>query len=82
MQAGVCEVLYTFTLCFVVLNVAVAKENKNNHFYGYAIGRIIVAGAYGAGAETGGCFNSAVAIGPSLASTWGLTIASPSLPVM
>ncbi len=29
-----------FQLCF--MNVAVAKENKKNHFYGLAIGRLIV----------------------------------------
>merc|ERR1712194_958524 len=52
-------------LCFVVLNVAGAKKNDNtpNQYYGLAIGFVIVAGAYGAGAVSGGCFNPAVAIG-------------------
>jgi len=58
-----CEVFYTFMLCFVVLNVAVAKENSPNQFYGLAIGFVIVAGAYGAGAVSGGSFNPAVSIG-------------------
>jgi len=64
-QAGLCEFLYTFMLCFVVLNVAVANKSKNspNEFYGLAIGYVIVAGAYGAGAVSGGCFNPAVALG-------------------
>lgn len=63
-QAGLCEFLYTFMLCFVVLNVAVANKSENspNEFYGLAIGFVIVAGAYGAGAVSGGCFNPAVAI--------------------
>jgi len=63
-QAGLCEVLYTFMLCFVVLNVAAAKHGKHhdNQFYGLAIGFVIVAGAYGAGVVSGGCFNPAVAI--------------------
>merc|ERR1719440_1605758 len=66
LSAGLCETLYTFMLCFVVLNVAVAKkysEGESNQWYGLAIGFVIVAGAYGAGAVSGGCFNPAVAIG-------------------
>mmetsp|Transcript_37288 Transcript_37288/g.96331 ORF Transcript_37288/g.96331 Transcript_37288/m.96331 type:complete len:450 (+) Transcript_37288:116-1465(+) len=59
-HAGLCEMLYTFMLCFVVLNAAVAKQTM---YYGLAIGYVIVAGAYGAGAVSGGCFNPAVAIG-------------------
>jgi len=61
-SAGACEVLYTFMLCFVVLNVAAVKKGCQNWF-GLAIGFVIVAGAYGAGAVSGGCFNPAVAIG-------------------
>ncbi|CAK0850254.1 unnamed protein product [Prorocentrum cordatum] len=63
-QAGACELLYTFMLCFVVLNTACAKANAGKHqFYGLSIGFVIVAGAYGAGAVSGGCFNPAVALG-------------------
>lgn len=63
--AGICELLYTFMLCFVVLNVAVAgkKDKTPNDYFGLAIGFVIVAGAYGAGAVSGGCFNPAVAFG-------------------
>jgi len=61
--AGLCEMAYTAILCFVVLNVAVAKKNQPNQYYGIAIGFVIIAGAYGAGAVSGGCFNPAVAIG-------------------
>jgi len=70
-SAGLCETLYTFMLCFVVLNVAVARkysENQGNQFYGLAIGFVIVAGAYGAGVVSGGCFNPAVAIGIDMSS--------------
>merc|ERR1719240_152157 len=66
LSAGLCETLYTFMLCFVVLNVAVARkysEGEGNQWYGLAIGFVIVAGAYGAGAVSGGCFNPAVAVG-------------------
>jgi aquaporin Z len=63
-QAGMCELLYTFMLCFVVLNTACsAGNNKGTQFYGLSIGFVIVAGAYGAGAVSGGCFNPAVAFG-------------------
>mmetsp|Transcript_126885 Transcript_126885/g.237176 ORF Transcript_126885/g.237176 Transcript_126885/m.237176 type:complete len:497 (-) Transcript_126885:135-1625(-) len=64
-EAGLCELLYTFMLCFVVLNVAAAKKyaKEGNQWYGLSIGFVIVAGAYGAGAISGGCFNPAVAIG-------------------
>merc|ERR1719440_2782598 len=66
LSAGLCETLYTFMLCFVVLNVACARkysEGEGNEWYGLAIGFVIVAGAYGAGVVSGGCFNPAVAIG-------------------
>ncbi|CAJ1417001.1 unnamed protein product [Effrenium voratum] len=70
LNAGVCEMLYTCMLCFVVLNVAVAKKNvaENNQYYGLAIGLVIIAGAYGAGAVSGGCFNPAVAFGIDVSS--------------
>ena len=56
-------------LAFVVLNVAVAEDNSPNPFYGLAIGSVTIAGAYGAGAVSGGCFNPAVAVGIDVAST-------------
>jgi aquaporin Z len=61
-SAGVCELLYTFVLCFVVCNVAAVKKGCQSWF-GLAIGFVIIAGAYGAGAVSGGCFNPAVALG-------------------
>merc|ERR550537_545671 len=67
-EALLAEVLYTFMLCFVVLNVATAKKNEGNQFYGLAIGFVIIAGAYGAGAISGGCFNPAVALGIDVSS--------------
>jgi len=69
-QAGLCELLYTFMLCFVVLNVAVATKSEKNEYYGIAIGFVVIAGAFGAGAVSGGCFNPAVALGIDVASAW------------
>lgn len=68
-QMGLCEALYTFMLCFVVLNTAASKKlGGKNQFYGLAIGFVIVAGAYGAGAVSGGCFNPAVALAIDISS--------------
>jgi len=68
-QAGLAEVLYTFMLCFVVLNVACSKMHAGkNQFYGLAIGFVVIAGGYGAGHISGGCFNPAVAIGIDVSS--------------
>merc|ERR1719269_563232 len=68
-QAGMAETLYTFMLCFVVLNVAASNVHAGkNQFYGLAIGFVIVAGAYSGGSVSMGCFNPAVAFGLDLAS--------------
>jgi len=70
-QACLVEVIYTFMLCFVVLNVAASKVHAGqNQFYGLAIGFVVVAGAYGAGAISMGCFNPAVAFAVDTASFW------------
>lgn len=69
-QAGFAELFYTFFLVFVVLNCAVStKSNPNdqrigkpNEYFGIAIGFSVIAGGYGAGHISGGCFNPAVAI--------------------
>jgi aquaporin Z len=81
-EAMLAEVLYTFMLCFVVLNCAASKKNGcgslggNQQFYGLAIGFVIIAGAYGAGNISGGAFNPAVALGLDVSSAgvgfgWG-----------
>lgn len=70
LNAGLVELLYTMVLCFVVLNTAVAKNVQGNQYYGLAIGFVIVAGAYGAGGVSGGCFNPAVAFGITSLSPW------------
>merc|ERR1719316_124531 len=67
-EAAMAEVLYTFMLCFVVLNVATARKNEGNQFFGLAIGFVIIAGGYSGGAISGGAFNPAVAIGIDTAS--------------
>ncbi|MBM4075092.1 MAG: porin [Planctomycetes bacterium] len=65
-QALTAEFLYTFALCYVVLNVATAKGTANNSFYGLAIGFTVLAGAFSVGGISGGAFNPAVAFGISV----------------
>lgn len=65
-QAMVAEALFTFALAYVVLNVATAKANANNSFYGFAIGFTVLAGAFSVGNISGGAFNPAVAVGISI----------------
>ncbi|MDB6153844.1 MAG: permease, glycerol uptake facilitator [Chthoniobacteraceae bacterium] len=59
----VAEFLGTFALAFTVLNVATAKANSNNSFYGLAIGFAVVTAAYSLGGYSGGAFNPAIATG-------------------
>lgn len=60
------EFLFTFGLAYVVLNVATAKSNAGNSFYGLAIGMTVMAGAFSVGHISGAVFNPAVAVGISL----------------
>lgn len=62
-KAFLAEFLFTFALCFVVLNVATAKATSGNSYFGWAIGFTVLVGAYAVGAISGGAFNPAVAVG-------------------
>ncbi|MGI5183473.1 MIP/aquaporin family protein [Dactylosporangium sp. CA-152071] len=57
------EVLFTFALVYVMLNVATSKTNPNNSFYGLAIGFTVAAGAIAVGRISGAAFNPAVTVG-------------------
>ncbi len=59
----VVEFLFTFALCWVVLNTATAKGTAGNSFYGLAIGFTVLAGAVAVGGVSGGAFNPAVGLG-------------------
>ena len=63
---AVVEFLFTFALCWVMLNVATSKDNPNNAFYGLAIGFTVVAGAFAVGGISGGAFNPAVSLGAAV----------------
>lgn len=60
--ALVVELLFTFGLAWVVLNVAVAKKNAGNSFYGLAIGGWVAAAILAVGGISGGVFNPAVGL--------------------
>lgn len=60
------EFLFTFALCYVVLNVATAKGTAGNSYFGWAIGFTVLAGAFAVGSISGAAFNPAVAVGVSL----------------
>jgi len=57
------EFLFTFALAYVVLNVATAKANAGNSFYGLAIGFTVMSGAFAVGSISDAAFNPAVALG-------------------
>ena len=65
-RALLVELLFTFALCYVVLNTATSKKNAGNSYYGLAIGFTVLAGAFAGGAISGGAYNPAVAVGISM----------------
>ena len=69
------ELLFTFALAWVVLNVATSKDTANNSFYGLAIGGTVLVGAFTVGAISGGAFNPAVVVGAAIMGLfkWGTT---------
>jgi aquaporin Z len=61
--AAVAELLFTFALAYVVVNVATSRDQAGNSFFGLAIGFTVAAGAFAVGGISGGVFNPAVALG-------------------
>lgn len=57
------EVLYTFALVSVVLNVATTAATVDNSFFGFAIGFTVCASAFSVGDISGGALNPAVGTG-------------------
>lgn len=65
-QALTAEAIFAFILCFVILAVATNPKSADNHYYGLAIGLVVMAGAVSVGPISGGAFNPAVALGLSI----------------
>jgi aquaporin Z len=59
----IAELVGTFALAYVVLNVATAKATAGNSYYGLAIGFTLATMAFALGGISGGAFNPAVAVG-------------------
>lgn len=57
------ELIGSFALAYVVLNVSTSATNAGNQYYGMAIAFTVVAMAYAVGSVSGGAFNPAVALG-------------------
>lgn len=62
------EIMFTFFLALVVLNVACSKANEGKSFYGTAIGFLVFVAATAGGDVSGGAFNPAVGTGLTLCS--------------
>jgi aquaporin Z len=65
-RALLVEILATFALAYVILNVATAKGTDGNSFYGLAIGFTVMAMIFAVRGVSGGVFNPAVAVGTSV----------------
>lgn len=66
LSALLIEILFSLALVLVVLNVATHEGTAGNSHYGLAIGFTVLAGVLGGGRVSGGAFNPAVGIGPTL----------------
>ncbi|HZJ59366.1 MAG TPA: aquaporin [Chitinophagaceae bacterium] len=71
-KAFTSELIGTFALAYVVLNVATSKGTIGNNFYGLAIGLTVFAMASTFGSISGGAFNPAVAIGATVVKAFAL----------
>ena len=60
--AFVAELLFTFALAYVILNVATSETTEGNGFYGAAIALVVLAGALSVGSISGASFNPAVTV--------------------
>lgn len=63
LKTALAEIIGTFALTYVVLNVATAKGTAGNSFYGLAIAATVLAMAWAFGKFSGGVFNPAVGLG-------------------
>ncbi|MEZ4826178.1 MAG: aquaporin [Bacteroidia bacterium] len=61
------ELLFTFVLTLVFMNVMYAEKTKGNSYFGLAIGFVYLAGIFAGGPVSGGVFNPAAGLGPNLA---------------
>jgi len=60
------EILFTFALCLVVLQTATSEKTAGNSFYGLAIGFTMMVGGFAGSGISGGAFNPAIGLGPTI----------------
>ena len=56
------ELIFTFALAYVILNVATSETTEGNGYYGAAIASVVLAGALTVGSISGASFNPAVSV--------------------
>ncbi len=56
------ELIFTFALAYVILNVATLETTEGNGYYGAAIASVVLAGALTVGSISGASFNPAVSV--------------------
>tara|TARA_B100000287_G_scaffold130487_1_gene122637 strand:- start:1726 stop:2367 length:642 start_codon:yes stop_codon:yes gene_type:complete len=56
------ELVFTFALVYVILNVATSESTEGNGYYGAAIALVVLAGALTVGSISGASFNPAVSV--------------------
>jgi len=60
------ELLFTFILVLVILNMYIPKKSSGGSYYALAIGAIVVAGIVAANPFSGGALNPASTLGPMI----------------
>lgn len=69
-HVAIAEIVFTFVLCYVVLNVATTRL-PSREMFGLAIGSCVTVGGYAIGGISGGSLNPAVSIGIDVGSLVG-----------
>ena len=59
----ICEFLFTFLLCYVVLQTTTSKKTEGNSYFGLAIGSVAMVGLLATVGTCYSAFNPAVALG-------------------
>merc|ERR1719192_1036435 len=64
------ELIYSFAICLVVINVATTESQRGNFFYGVSIGMTVASGLASVQRISGGCFNPALGVALSVTHTF------------